>query len=390
MKTLFFDCFAGISGDMTVAALLDLGVPLEALQSGLAALSLPAGSYRLEAGRTSRHGIGAMQFIVHVAHHQPHRHYRDIAEMIDQSRLPARVKERAQLVFLRLAEAEARVHGVEIDRVHFHEVGGVDSIVDIVGTAICLEHLGIGAIHASPLPLGSGYVETAHGRLPVPAPATAELLKGIPVHGDIGPGERVTPTGAAIAAALSAGFGGAPAMTVRGIGCGAGSREFADLPNILRVVLGETSASLSRDEIVVAETHIDDMNTEILGYVMERLLQGGALDVAFSPLQMKKNRPGVKLTILSSPEKLDELARLVLRETTAAGVRYYPANRLVLGRAGEERETSLGRVRVKSFDLGGEPLRMAPEFEECRRIAEEKQLPLREVYAIIEREACGR
>jgi uncharacterized protein (TIGR00299 family) protein len=390
MKILYFDCFAGISGDMTVGALLDLGVPLETLRSELAKLPLPVSAYRLEAARTSRHGIGATQFTVHVGEHQPHRHYGDIAGMIAQSTLADGVKEKAQQVFFRLAEAEARVHGVEIDHVHFHEVGGIDSIVDIVGAAVCLEYLGVREIHVSPLPLGSGYVDTAHGRLPVPAPATAELLKGVPVHGDIGLGERVTPTGAAIVAALADGFGGAPAMTVEGIGSGAGSKDFDDLPNILRLVMGETSATLDRDEIQVVETHIDDMNPEILGFLMERLFAAGALDVAFSPLQMKKNRPAVKLTVLSSPHRLDELARLVLTESTAAGVRYYPARRLKLERAVEERDTSFGRVRVKTFRSGGELLRMAPEFEECRRIAEEKKLPLREVYAIIEREVAGR
>ncbi len=387
MKILYFDCFAGISGDMTVGALLDLGVSLETLRTELAKLPLPTAAYRLEAERTSRHGIGATQFTVHVGEHQPHRHYSDIAGMIEQSSLPEKVKEMAQRVFFRLAEAEARVHEVEIGHVHFHEVGGVDSIVDIVGAAVCLDHLGIDEIHASPLPLGSGYVETAHGRRPVPAPATAELLKGIPVHGDIGQGERVTPTGAAIVAALADGFGRAPAMTVGGVGCGAGSRDFADLPNILRVVIGETSATLERDEIQVVETHIDDMNPEILGHVLERLMEAGALDAAFSPLQMKKNRPAVKLTVIARPERRDELASLVLRETSAIGVRFYPVSRLKLSREKEERTTSLGPVTVKVIREGETVVRVTPEYDACRQIAKKRGMPLLEVYRIVEREA---
>lgn len=388
MKILYVDCFAGISGDMTVAALLELGVPLELLEERLAALSLPGSPYRLTIEKTLRRGITATRFDVLVEDHQHHRHYDEIAGMIERSRLPAGARERAQRIFRRLAEAEAHVHGVEIGQVHFHEVGAVDSIVDIVGTAVCLDHLGVGEIHAAPLPFGSGFVETAHGRLPVPAPATAELLRGMPVHFGCGPGERVTPTGAAILAALAAGFGNPPPMRVEGVGCGAGSKDFEDIPNILRLVLGEKTGAIERDEIYVIETHIDDMNPEILGFLMERLLARGALDVAFSPLQMKKNRPGVKLTLLSPRAGLDELARLVLTESTAAGVRYYPAERMMLARRQEERETTLGRVRVKVFHDNGTPLRVVPEFEECRRIAEEKGISLLEVYRVIERETA--
>jgi len=388
MNILYFDCGAGISGDMTVAALLELGVPLELLQRELARLSLPPSSYSLGMERVKRQGIMATRFNVHVGEHQPHRHYTDIAGMIESSSLAAGVKERAQRIFYRLAEAEARVHGVELGHVHFHEVGAVDSIVDIVGAAIGLDHLGVTEIHASPLPLGSGWVDTAHGRLPVPAPATAELLKGMPVHGESGPGERVTPTGAAILAALATRFGTAPAMRLLNVGCGAGSKEFPDVPNILRLVLGEKDDTLQQDDVMVAETHIDDMNPEILGFLMERLLEKGALDVSFSHLQMKKNRPGIRLTILSSPTHLDELARLVLTETTSAGIRYYPARRLKLERAEEERPTSLGNVRVKVFRNAAGVLRVAPEFEECRRLAIALGLPLLKVYQTIERETA--
>lgn len=387
MRILYVDCAAGIAGDMTVAALLELGVPLEHLRQELA--RLPLAGYRLSAGQCKRHGIAATHFSVEVDADQPHRHYTGIAAMIDGSSLSAGVKDRAQRVFRRLAEAEARVHGVELDHVHFHEVGAIDSIVDIVGVAIGLEYLAIGELHAGPLPWGSGFVESAHGRLPVPAPATAELLKGLPVHGNIGPGERVTPTGAALVAALATGFGPMPAMAVTAIGCGAGSKDFPDLPNVLRLVLGEVAVSSQRDEIQVLETHLDDMSPEVLGFLMERLLGAGALDVAFSPLQMKKNRPGVRLTVLSTPQLRDELARLVLTESTAIGVRYYPTERLILERHNEERPTSLGPVRVKVLADNGRVVRVAPEFEECRRLALAHGLPLLEVYRLVEREVAG-
>jgi len=387
LKILYFDCYAGIAGDMTVAALLDLGVPFDVVQEAVGCLSLPRSSYSLAVERTSRKGVAATRFVVHVEEHQPHRHYTDIAAMIEESSLAEGVKEKAQRVFFRLAEAEAKVHGVEIGQLHFHEVGAVDSIVDIVGAVAAIDWLGIDAIHGAPLPLGSGFVETAHGRLPVPAPATAELLRGIPVHGEAGAGERVTPTGAAILAALADGFGRAPAMTVTGIGCGAGTRDFDDIPNVLRLFLGETEGGLQRDEVAVIETHIDDMNPEILGHVLERLMEAGALDAAYSPLQMKKNRPAVKLTVIARPERRDELASLVLRETSAIGVRFYPAERLKLARDKEERLTSLGPVTVKVIRDGGRVVRITPEYDACRRIAVEQGMPLLEVYRIVEREA---
>lgn len=386
---LYIDCQAGIAGDMMVAALIELGLPLDFLREQLALLALPLSAYTLVVERVQRQGIAATSFTVRAAEHQPHRHYTGIAAMIEGSSLSEGVKEKAQRIFFRLAEAEAKVHGVAIDRVHFHEVGGIDSIIDIVGTAIGLEYFGISAIYVSALPLGSGFVETAHGRLPVPAPATAELLRGLPVHGGIGPGERVTPTGAAIVAALGVSFGRAPAMQVAAIGYGAGSNDYPDLPNVVRLVLGEVVGSVATDQVYVLETQIDDMNPEIFGFLMERLLERGALDVTFSPVQMKKNRPGSKLTVLAPPERLDELARLVLRESTALGVRYYPVERLTLTRSVVERDTSLGKVRVKVAEDGAGMRRIAPEYEECRRIANEQGLALLEVYRIIEREVVA-
>ncbi|HZV82368.1 MAG TPA: nickel pincer cofactor biosynthesis protein LarC [Geobacteraceae bacterium] len=386
MKTLYIDCTGGIAGDMTVAALLDLGVPLEHLQVELAKLPLPAAGYRISADECLRQGVRGLRFDVVVEGDQPHRHYRDIVAMIDAGRFSEGIKERAQLVFRRLAEAEAKVHGVSVEDVHFHEVGAVDSIIDIVGTSIGLDYLGIGEIYVSPLPWGSGWVESTHGRLPVPAPATAELLQGLPIHWEIGPGERVTPTGAAIVAALARGSFMPPAMTVEGVGHGAGGKDFPDRPNILRLLLGTKAAESCHDEIYVLETHIDDMSPEIAGFLMERLLSAGALDVAYSPLQMKKNRPGFRLTLLSEPAKLDELARLVVTESTAIGVRYYPVRRLVLARRSESRSTSMGVVRVKVVNDGSRDLRITPEFDDCRKLALELGLPLLEVYRRVEKE----
>ena len=380
MTILYLDCFAGISGDMSVAALLDLGVPLDHLRSELLKLPLPVGSYDLSVCRTERHHLPALKFDVAVHDHHTHRHYAGIDAMIADSTLADPVKKRARDIFRRLAEAEALVHGVTVADVHFHEVGAVDSIVDIVGTAICLEYLAVDSVVAAPLPLGSGFVMTAHGRLPVPAPATAELLQGLAVHGQCGPGERVTPTGAAIVAALATSTTTRPAMTLDRIGSGAGGKDFDDCPNILRAFLGRgPGQSETADDILVAETNIDDSTPELLGYVMERLLETGALDVFFTPIQMKKNRPATQLSFLCRPEHLDALAALVLSETSAIGLRHYPAGRIKLERRIEEIETVFGPVRFKQVFDRGLLLRSAPEYDDCRRIARERNIPYHEV-----------
>lgn len=380
MNILYLDCYAGISGDMTVGALLDLGVPLDHLETELAKLSLPAGSCVLSTSRTERRHIPALKFDVAVHDHHTHRHYAGIDAMIAASGLADSTKERARTIFRRLAEAEAKVHGVPIEEVHFHEVGAVDSIVDIVGTVVCLDYLGVEQVYASALPLGGGFVETAHGRLPVPAPATAELLQGLAVHAHLATGERVTPTGAAIVAALAAGTGSRPAMRLERIGSGAGGKDFPDCPNILRAFLGTPEAVQAADDgVLVVETNIDDSTPEVLGYVMERLLEEGVLDVFFTPIQMKKNRPGVQLSFLCRREQLDALARLVLVETSAIGLRHYPAGRIILERRIEERQTPFGAVRFKLVFNNGHLLRAAPEYEDCRRIAREQGIPCREV-----------
>ncbi len=381
MKIIYFDCYAGISGDMAVGALLDLGVPLEYLETELAKLALPSGSYALSTRRTERRHVAALKFDVMVHDQHTHRHYAGIDAMISESGLSDPVKRKSRLIFRRLAEAESLVHGVAIEDVHFHEVGAIDSIVDIVATAICLEYLQVEQISVSALPLGSGFVETAHGCLSVPAPATAELLKGVPVHGECGPGERVTPTGAAIVAALADRFGQHPVMMLEKTGHGAGTKDFSDCPNILRAFLGRSvKEDTSDNDVIVVETNIDDSTPELLGYAMERLLEEGVMDVFFTPIQMKKGRPAVMLSFLCRSEQLDQLAQLLLVETSAIGLRYYRADRVVLQRRVVEQQTEFGQVRFKQvIDAGGNVLRASPEYEDCRRIAREKNIPCREV-----------
>ncbi|MFZ4855300.1 MAG: nickel pincer cofactor biosynthesis protein LarC [Desulfuromonadaceae bacterium] len=387
MNILYLDCYAGISGDMTVGALLDLGVPLEYLRAELNKLGLPSDSYELSANRTERRHIPALKFDVAVHDHHTHRHYAAIDTMIAGCALAGPVKAQARAIFRRLAEAEAKVHGVAIEEVHFHEVGAVDSIVDIVGTAICLDFLAVEAVYTSALPLGSGFVETAHGRLPIPAPATAELLHGLPVHGGCGAGERVTPTGAAIVAALAVGFGTQPEMLLDKLGCGAGGKDFPDGPNILRAFLGRRAEKeVPADEVIVVEANIDDSTPELLGYAMERLFEEGALDVFFTPIQMKKNRPGVMVSFLCTPPQLERLAGLLLTETSVIGLRHYLANRIILRRQIVELQTGFGPVRFKQvYDNNGEVMRTTPEYEDCRRIAREKEIPCQEVMMRLQR-----
>lgn len=381
MKILYLDCYAGISGDMMVGALLDLGVSLEYLRAELSRLGLPADSYELSKCRAERRQLPATKFDVVVHDQHTHRHYAEIDALIAASGLSAPVKEKSRRIFLRLAEAEALVHDTALQDVHFHEVGAIDSIIDIVATAICLDYLQVDHLYASALPLGSGFVETAHGRLPVPAPATAELLKGLPLHGECGSGERVTPTGVAILVALASAFGRQPPMLLQKIGCGAGNKDFADCPNVLRAFLGAGVADTGRqDDVIVVESNIDDSTPELLGHAMERLFEAGALDVFFTPIQMKKNRPGVMLSFLCRREQLERLAELLLVETSAIGLRYYLAHRILLERRIVERQTEFGRVRFKEvYDDNGKALRAAPEYEDCRSIARDSGIPCREI-----------
>ena len=375
MKILYFDCFSGVSGDMTLAALLDLGLPLEELQEDLKKLGLK--NYSLEVRPGSRSGIAALGLEVKVGpQEEPHRHFSDIREMITRSSLDSGVKDLSLAIFQRLAEAEARVHKKKVEEVHFHEVGAVDSIVDIVGTAIGISSFRPDRIYTSELPMGWGFVNCQHGRLPLPAPATVEVLKGYPVKSVDVEGELVTPTGAAIVSVLSSKVSSFPAMRVGKIGYGMGKKEFPDRPNLLRLVLGESTEAYQADRAMVLESNIDDMNPEFYDYLMERLFQKGALDVSLSPLQMKKNRPGTLLRVIAEEKDADALSELILRESTTLGVRSFPVNRKKLPREVREVETRYGKVRVK---ISGE-VRFQPEYDDCRRIAREKGVPIQDVY----------
>jgi hypothetical protein len=375
MKLLYFDCFSGISGDMTVAALLDLGLPEETLRGELRKLGL--GNYSLEIIPGSRSGIAALGFEVRVGpEEEHHRHLSNIRKMIEGSSLDREVKDLSLAIFQRLAEAEARVHKRDVESVHFHEVGAVDSIVDIVGTAIGIHYFRPGLILSSELPMGRGFIQCQHGRLPLPAPATLEILKGYPVKSVDVEGELVTPTGAAIVSTLSSKAVPFPTMAVKGIGYGMGRKEFPDRPNLLRLVLGEGSGDYPEDRAAILECNIDDMNPEFYDYLMERLFRSGALDVSLSPLMMKKNRPGTLLRVIAEEQDAERLSELILRESTTLGVRSYNVKRKKLSREIKEVETRYGKVRVK---VSGD-LRFQPEYDDCRRIALEKGVPIHDVY----------
>jgi uncharacterized protein (TIGR00299 family) protein len=375
MKVLYFDCFSGISGDMTLAALLDLGLPQSKLVDELKKLGLE--NYSLEIRAGSRSGIGALSLEVRVGpHEEHHRHFSDIQAMIRKSTLDSRVKETSLAIFQRLAEAEARVHKKKLDEVHFHEVGAIDSIVDIVGTAIGVHYFQPDRVYASELPMGRGFVDCQHGRLPLPAPATLEILKGYPVKSVEVEGELVTPTGAAIVAALSTPVHSFPSLAGQKIGYGMGKKEFPDRPNLLRLILGESSDAYQVDQAMVLESNIDDMNPEFYEHLMDRLFQKGALDVSLAPLQMKKNRPGTLLRVIVEEKDAEALAELILQESTTLGVRSYSVKRKKLPREVREVETRYGKVRVK---VSGD-IRFQPEYDDCRRIALEKGVPIQEVY----------
>jgi uncharacterized protein (TIGR00299 family) protein len=454
MKTLYLDCFAGISGDMTVGALIDLGLDLTVLERELRKLHLEG--YRLEAERVEKRGLGATQFRViltdashehladdefeevhehthehdhvhehthtehdhhehdheHEHHHDeaaPHTHTHralaDILALIAASELSEQVKATASRIFTRLGEAEAKVHGVPVQEVHFHEVGGVDAIVDIVSSAIGLDQLGVQRVIASPLHLGGGFVKMAHGLYPIPAPATAQLIQGVPVYSTEAKGELVTPTGAAIVTTLASSFGPLPVMSIASVGYGAGTRE-RDFPNVLRAMLGETEASAEQTAVraprdpnpqqhavalsaegyqegraIVIEANIDDMNPQLFEALSDQLLAAGALDVLLLPVQMKKQRPGVLLQVLSAPEKLNVVLDILFRESTTIGVRTYEVTRYMLQRESVPVTTRYGLVHVKVARQGDRVVNVAPEYEDCRVLAQQAHQPLKLVYA---------
>lgn len=389
MRIAFLDCFSGISGDMLLGALIDAGVPLDRLRDELS--SLPVGGYAIRAERVLRAGIAATKVDVVLDDEvQPHRRLADVLAIIGASRLPEPDKDAASRIFRRLAAAEGQVHGVSADDVHFHEVGAVDAIVDITGAVAGLRLLGVGALYCSALAVGSGSARAAHGRIPVPGPATALLLAEVQAPLRDGSGEPtmelVTPTGAAIVAEL-ADFS-RPAMRLQATGSGAGGRDIPGRPNVLRLFLGETDDAAAARTMLLIETNIDDMSGEVFGYVQERLLAVGAADVWFTPIQMKKNRPAVLLSVLCRPDLEGEIATLLLAETSTLGLRVQEVRRHEAAREVLRFTSSLGPVAVKVKRLAGRPPRAAPEYEECRSLAAEHGMPLVEVYAIVAREAA--
>jgi pyridinium-3,5-bisthiocarboxylic acid mononucleotide nickel chelatase len=374
MKVCYLDAFSGISGDMTVGALLDAGAHAVGLTTALDSLGTGA-AFRIE--KTKRRGIAATKFHVDAAESKAHRHLSHILELLDRSGLSASAKDNAKLVFRKLGEAEAKVHDMPVEKVHFHEVGAVDSICDIAGACIALDLLGIGEIYSAPVNVGSGTVTTEHGVLPVPAPATAELLHGKPVYSRGPAMELTTPTGAAIAATLAIRFGPMPAMRISATGYGAGDRDFKEHANVLRVILGELSGASEAESVSVLEANIDDATPQVLGYAMERLLEAGALDVTLAPVLMKKNRPGTLLSVIAKPEDRETLAELIFAETTTLGLRVYEAGRRVKARTIREIETAYGPVRFKTSDNGA----FAPEYDDCRKLARARGIPLKTVLA---------
>jgi hypothetical protein len=400
LTLLYFDCFSGASGDMILGALIDAGVPLEDLRRALGSLAIDRDAVWTE--RVDRAGIAATQFHVRgespvldhahdhahqhrrsaaAVHHHTHRSLAEIGRLIDASSLSEAGKSRAKQLFGTLGEAEAAIHGTAIDNVHLHEVGALDSIIDIVGAVYALEALGVDRVVASPLNVGSGTVRSAHGVYPVPAPATIRLLQGAPIYSGPQEAELVTPTGALVISSYAASYGTIPPMRVQKIGYGAGSRDFPETPNVLRVLIGEADATASLHSVVMIEAEMDDMNPQIFGVLMDRLLAEGALDVYYTPIQMKKNRPGTLLSIVASPDARQRLTDIVFRETTTIGVRFSELRRECLDRETVTVETRFGRVRIKVARRNGEVLNASPEFDDCARLAADRRVPLKDVQA---------
>lgn len=438
MKIAYFDTFSGVSGDMTIGAFLDLGMPLSALEEGLAPLGLEG--VRLDVGHRVRSGIRATKFSVHTTereehaeggsplpggrhhdhghghghhhddgdhhhhhahddgdHHHAHRSYRDIRELLARSALTPAVRERAEKIFHALAIAEARIHAMPVDDVGFHEVGAIDAIVDIVGASICFEHFGVERVYTSPLPMGSGMTRSQHGVIPVPAPATVEILRGFPTRFEDGTAELVTPTGAAILAALAT-PAIPPELVPEATGWGAGDREMPDRPNLLRVILAKSAPGTSRpvavpptdlehDEMLVLEANVDDMNPELFEAATESLLAAGARDVSLAPLTMKNGRPATQIQVIGEPGARDALGRILLRETSTIGVRTYTVSRMMLPRQMRNVSTCYGAIAVKVVEVPGAGERCSPEYRDCHRAAREHGVPVATVFAETLKEA---
>jgi len=397
-KIAYIDAFSGLSGDKFLGALVDAGVPLETIQYELKKLRIDG--YRIEAKSVIKGVIACTKVNViiqgghednhdhahphELPHEYPHRSYASIKQMIEESDLSPRVKTCSLAIFLNLAKAEAKIHGSEVDAVHFHEVGAVDAIVDIVGTCIGFDTLEIDVIHSSPIALGSGFVNSDHGKIPVPAPATLELLKNTPVQQTDIQNELTTPTGAAIISTLAEQFGPMPPMTYDHVAYGAGTRDL-EIPNALRIILGEIQPQHATESMDLIEANIDDASPEMYDYFLEKLLEEGACDAYFTPIQMKKGRQAIKLSVLSPPDKTQELINWLFNETTTIGLRIIETKKVMLDRKTEEIKTEWGMVRVKIARSHGRIVNAKPEYEDCKRIAKEHEIPLKQVYQVIQK-----
>jgi pyridinium-3,5-bisthiocarboxylic acid mononucleotide nickel chelatase len=382
MRLLYFDCFSGVSGDMTLGALVDAGCELELLRSGLEGLQVPG--WTISSEKVWKNGMAATLVRVATEDQSEHRSLFTILKILEKSALRDTVRNNAAAIFRKLGEAEAAVHDVPLEKIHFHEVGAVDAIVDVVGACIGFDALGVEKFACSPLNVGGGTAKMAHGILPVPAPATAKLLQGKPTYSNGVQRELVTPTGAAIVATLCDSFGPQPPMSVSSIGYGAGSWDLEGQPNVVRIMIGEAAEKVVpgfEEEISVIEANLDDMNPQIYGYFLEKALAAGALDVYTTPVQMKKNRPGTLLTLLCRPQDANSLISLVFAETTTFGARTYRAQRRSLPRESVYVHTQFGDIRVKLSRVNGRILHVAPEFDDCRRLAVERNVPLQRVFS---------
>lgn len=378
MKTLYFDCFAGASGDMILGAMVAAGVDPDALRRQLSLLNVDG--FKIDFETTDRSGLSATYARVETVKEHKHRHLSDIQRIINESGVTAAAKDLSLRIFSRLAEAEARVHNEPIEKVHFHEVGALDAIVDVVGAAICFDLLKIDRFVCSPLHVGSGMIQMEHGRFPIPPPAVAELLRGVPFYsGDI-KGELLTPTGAAIITTVCSEYGPIPRIKTDRTGYGAGTREYENFPNVLRVLIGGTeSDDVASERLWMIETNLDDASPQIIGHVMDRVFEIGALDCYFTPVQMKKNRPGVLLSVLCGPEEKEAVMKLLFLETTTLGVRSYEVERRALRRNVMTVETQYGPIDVKVAHLNGRVVNEMPEFEQCRKAAIRADVPLKMV-----------
>lgn len=387
MKTAYFDCIAGASGDMLLGALVDAGLPVEDLETELGKLHLD--DFKLEVKRVNKNAFSAIKVDVHVRDETPERYLADICEVVENSGLSDKVKATAIRIFTRICEAEAAIHDSTPDQVHLHEVGGVDAIVDVCGALAGIEALGIEKIVASPFPVGRGFVSGAHGQIPLPAPAALALMRGCPIVGSEIDKELVTPTGAAIISEIADSFGPIPAMNLTDFGYGAGSRDMK-IPNVLRMIIGDSkeSSGMTTETLVMLETNIDDQSPELVGHLSSKLMDAGALDVSVLPAQMKKGRPGILLQVLAKPPHADSLEQIIFLESSTLGVRRSNVQRNSLPRRTESVDTQFGKIRVKIATLPDGMAKVFPEFEDCRVASEQSGSPLREIYETVAHEAA--